>query len=50
MIRPDTARRALVPPGNSRDLPCVCRPQGWITIWKRIGQVSVLDQKVPLSA
>ncbi|WP_188716435.1 hypothetical protein [Paracoccus acridae] len=36
--------------GNPQGLPCVCRPQGWITIWKRIGQVLVLDPQGLLSA
>jgi hypothetical protein len=44
------ACHGLVSPGNPQGLPCVCRPQGWITIWKRIGQILVLDQKVLLSA
>ncbi len=31
------------------DLPSVCRPAGWIALWRRIGQCAVLDQRRFLS-
>ena len=38
-------RHGLVSPSNPQGLPCyVCRPKGWITIWKRVRQILVLDR------
>ncbi|REF73149.1 hypothetical protein BDD41_1677 [Paracoccus versutus] len=31
---------------RARILPCVCRPSGWIALWRRIGQCAILDQRV----
>jgi hypothetical protein len=28
-----------------RALPSVCRPAGWIAIWRKIGTLSVLSRK-----
>jgi hypothetical protein len=32
---------------RGRALPAVCRPAGWIAVWRRIGTLSVLDRKGP---
>jgi hypothetical protein len=32
---------------QGRALPAVCRPAGWIAVWRRIGTLSVLDRKGP---
>jgi hypothetical protein len=32
---------------QDRALPAVCRPAGWIAVWRRIGTLSVLDRKGP---
>ncbi len=29
-------------------LPLVCRPAGWIAIWRRLGQMAVLSRRLPL--
>jgi hypothetical protein len=31
-------------------LPPLCRPAGWVALWRRIGTVSVLDAKSELSS
>ncbi len=36
---------ALLPP----DLPPVCRPAGWIAIWRRLGNLSILNRRAVLS-
>jgi hypothetical protein len=27
-------------------LPPLCRPAGWIALWRRMGNLSILNQKV----
>jgi hypothetical protein len=34
----------------TRPLPPLCRPSGWIAQWRRIGNLSVLNRKGPLSS
>ncbi len=29
-------------------LPPLCRPSGWIALWRRMGNLSVLDRKTRL--
>jgi hypothetical protein len=29
-----------------KTLPALCRPAGWIALWRRIGAVSVLSREV----
>lgn len=44
LCRLPTARRL---PWRLR-LPLVCRPAGWIAIWRRLGQMAVLSRRLPL--
>lgn len=30
-------------------LPPVCRPSGWVAIWRRLGNLSVLNRRFGLS-
>ena len=30
-------------------LPPLCRPSGWIALWRRMGNLSVLNRKARLS-
>lgn len=30
-------------------LPPVCRPAGWVALWRRMGNLSVLDRRVRFS-
>lgn len=32
-----------------RPLPPVCRPSGWIAIWRRLGNLSILNRRAVLS-
>jgi hypothetical protein len=31
-----------------RALPPVCRPAGWVAIWRRLGNLSVLNRRATL--
>lgn len=32
----------------TRALPPVCRPSGWVALWRRMGNLSILNRKGPL--
>jgi len=36
-------------PAPSPSLPPVCRPAGWVAIWRRLGNLSVLNRRYALS-
>lgn len=35
---------------GTADLPPLCRPAGWAALWRRIGNLSVLNREHRLSA
>ncbi|MDO5605528.1 MAG: hypothetical protein Q4G25_10250 [Paracoccus sp. (in: a-proteobacteria)] len=43
MTRNPPVTRRLTEP--QRHLPGTCRPSGWIALWRRIGQISVLNAR-----